>query len=172
MLRWFVLAAALLMSGCSQQTPQAPESVAEKTPPAAATQIPDPAGLIRPLYDRYLTPPNPDEEPPPFSRQAPWSAAMSTAIQALEARANTDPYAPALDFDPFTHGQGGAITNVQVTTDAVAENSHAVVRAMFTRAGAPDEVVYDLIWEDGGWRIDNMRGSDWDLRAFLAQSVR
>jgi hypothetical protein len=35
--------------------------------------------------------------------------------------------------------------------------------------GRPTEIVYDLIWENGGWRVDNIRTSAWDLRRIAAQ---
>jgi hypothetical protein len=75
---------------------------------------------------------------------------------------------PILDFDPLIDAQDYQLTNLNVTTDAVVANSHATVRANFTNAGAPSEVVYDLIWENGGWRVDNVRTSRWDLRAITA----
>jgi hypothetical protein len=73
-----------------------------------------------------------------------------------------------MDFDPLIDAQDHQLSNLNVTTEALAENSHAVVRASFSNAGRPTEIVYDLVWEDGGWRVDNIRGAEWNLREVAA----
>ena len=75
---------------------------------------------------------------------------------------------PILDFDPLIDAQDYQLSDLNVTTDSVVENSHATVRANFVNAGAMSEVVYDLVWENGGWRVDNIRTSRWDLRLIAA----
>ncbi len=132
-----------------------------ETPPEAPATGPDPAETIRPLYDRYMTE---GAEFPSLEQQAPWSAAMLASLQSMMARSQAQGE-PILDFDPLIDAQDYQLTNLNVATEALAENSHATVRASFTNAGAPTEVVYDLIWENGGWRVDNIRSSRWDLRA-------
>jgi hypothetical protein len=74
---------------------------------------------------------------------------------------------PILDFDPFIDAQDYEITGVTVATEALVERSSAVVRAQFVNLGQDKEVLYDLIWEADGWRVDNMRGQTWDLRQII-----
>ena len=144
--------AAALLAACSQE-----EKKADAEPAAPA---PDPAAVIRPLYDRYLTE---GAQFPEFRDQAPWSASLWTQLEAMMARSEAL-NEPILDFDPLIDAQDYQITNLNVTTDGVVENSHATVRASFANAGRPTEVVYDMVWENGGWRVDNIRASNWDLR--------
>lgn len=144
-----VMIAAL--AACSRQEQKA------EAPAAAA---PDPASVIRPLYDRYLTE---GAEFPDIRNQAPWSASLWAALEAMIARSQAI-NEPILDFDPLIDAQDYQLANLNVATEAVAENSHATVRASFTNAGRASEVVYDLVWEGGAWRVDNIRTAAWDLR--------
>jgi hypothetical protein len=41
------------------------------------------------------------------------------------------------------------------------------VRASFTNAGQHEEVLYDLVWQDDRWKVDNVRTSEWDLRTII-----
>jgi len=161
-----ILAVACALAACSPATPtQAPATgavPASAPAPAAAS----PADTIRPLYDRYTA--RTESNFPPLLEQAPWSAAMRARLVAMMARSEAA-QAPILDFDPFINAQDWQLTNLRIADEAIAENSHATVRASFNNAGRTDEVVFDLVWENGGWRVDNMRGPGWDL-ATIAQA--
>ena len=158
--RAILLAAAGLaaLAACSRQETKAPETQA----PAA----PDPAATIRPLYDRYLTE---GAEFPDFRNQAPWSADLWRQLEAMTQRSEAR-NEPILDFDPLIDGQDYQLSNLNVATEGMVENSHASVRASFTNMGRPTEIVYDLVWEDGAWRVDNIRTSTWDLRQIAVGS--
>ena len=145
-------AAVAVLAACSPQN--------EKKADAPAAPAPDPAAVIRPLYDGYLTE---GAQFPAFRDQAPWSADLWAQLEAMVARSEAL-NEPILDFDPLIDAQDYQLTNLNVVTEALAENSHATVRASFANAGRPTEVVYDMVWENGGWRVDNIRASNWDLR--------
>jgi hypothetical protein len=148
--------AAVALAACTRS--------AQESADAPAAAAPDPADTIRPLYDPYLTE---GATFPDFQHQAPWSASLWAQLQAMTARSEAAGE-PILDFDPLIDAQDYQLSNLNVVTEAVVENSHATVRASFTNAGAPAEVLYDLVWEEGGWRVDNIRTSRWDLRAIAA----
>jgi len=57
------------------------------------------------------------------------------------------------------------IASGALTSEALVEASHATVRARFQNGGLNEEVVYDLVWEDDRWKVDNIRAEGWDLRA-------
>jgi hypothetical protein len=156
--RGFVLGvSALALAACSRRGAEREEDA-----PAGAAQ--DPASVIRPLYDRYMTP---DAQFPDFREQAPWSASMWAALEAMVARSQAL-NEPILDFDPLIDAQDYQLSNLNVVTESVVENSHAVVRASFNNANTQSEVVYDMIWEQNGWRVDNIRTSQWSLRDIAA----
>lgn len=145
-------AAAAVLAACSRQDEKAPET---QTPAAL-----DPAEAIRPLYERYMTE---GAQFPDFRNQAPWSADLWRQLEAMTQRSEAL-NEPILDFDPLIDAQDYQLSNLNVTTDGMVENSHATVRASFSNMGRPTEIVYDLIWENGGWRVDNIRTSTWNLR--------
>jgi hypothetical protein len=147
---------AVALAACSREQ--------AKTEAPATRATADPAAVIRPLYDRYMTP---DAQFPSFQDQAPWSNALWALLDAMVARSNAL-NEPILDFDPLIGAQDYQLSNLNVVTEAVSEGSHAVVRASFTNATAHTEIVYDLIWEDDRWKIDNIRGDGWDLRQIAA----
>jgi hypothetical protein len=149
------------LAACSPAQEKAP------APPAASASA-DPAAVIRPLYARYTTP---NAEFPDFEHQAPWSADLWTQLATMSARSDAL-NEPILDFDPLIGAQDYQLTNLNVTNEAVVEGSTAVVRAAFDNAGAHQEIVYDMVWEGGGWRVNNVRGDTdgtaWDLRQIAA----
>jgi hypothetical protein len=156
--RALLTAGLAVLAACSRQAPsEAPDTGGPLTGP-------EPADVIRPLYDPYLTP---NAQFPSFQEQAPWSADLWALLSAMVARSEQI-NEPILDFDPVIGAQDHQLSNLNVVTEAVSENSHAVVRASFQNAGAPTEVVYDLVWENGAWRVNNIRGEGWDLRQIAA----
>ena len=156
--------AAAALAACSRQGQPGVEAPPEAAPGAP---IADPAAIIRPLYDRYMTPAAVTTFPT-LEEQAPWSDELRTQLIDMMAR-SAIANEPILDFDPFTGAQDWQLSDLNVVTDGVVENSHAVVRASFTNFGAAEEVVFDLVWQEGEWRVDNIRNALWDLRQVIAQ---
>lgn len=144
------------LAACSPPAGKQSEPAAD----GAGRVITDPAVVIRQLYEPYLTP---GATLPDFQNQAPWSHALWVTLQAMMARSQAI-NEPILDFDPLIAAQDYQMADLDAVTESIVENSHAVVRARFTNASTPTEVVYDMIWEDDRWKVDNIRGADWDLR--------
>ncbi|MGQ0533091.1 MAG: DUF3828 domain-containing protein [Caulobacteraceae bacterium] len=159
----FVAAAIVGLGACQRAAEQT------ETPAAAesARAITDPAVVVRQIYDPYLVR---DGNTPTLEQAAPWSARMAADIAAMRGRTEPGTAAP-LDFDPVIAGQDYRLSDVATTTDSVVENSHAVVRASFTNIGQRQEVLYDLVWEEGRWKVDNIRGAiegtAWDMREIV-----
>jgi Protein of unknown function (DUF3828) len=151
---------ATALAACTPPTP----GKADAPDTAGGRAMTDPSMVIRQLYDRYTTP---DATFPEFRDQAPWSNALWAELEAMSARSNAL-NEPILDFDPIIGAQDYQLSNLNVVTEAISEASHAVVRGSFSNAGSQTEIVYDLIWEDDRWKIDNIRGDGWDLRQIAA----
>ncbi|MDX2235753.1 MAG: DUF3828 domain-containing protein [Hyphomonadaceae bacterium] len=124
----------------------------------------DPAAMeapVRAIYDRYAAATRPVE---PLHR---WGALtedlrrrLSTAA-AMGARAD----AQVLDFDPVLDGK--TLELGPVAYEAAA----AGVIARFDNAGEPRIVVYDLVEENGGWLIADIRSpGHWALGQKLTEA--
>jgi hypothetical protein len=125
--------------------------------------VPDPANVVQRFYDPYLVA---DGQIPPLAEAVPWSAQMSADLQAMFARSQAQGE-PILDFDPIIDAQDYQLSDVRTATEAIVEGSHASVRASFTNAGQHEEVLYDLVWQDDRWKVDNVRTAEWDLRTII-----
>ena len=147
------LAAGAALSACQRQQTKT------ETPPADAGRA-DPAAVVRAFYQPYM---GAEAHPPGFEQVAPLSAALTADLAAMNARTQAGDEG-SLDFDPIVDAQDFQVSDVSATTEAIAENSHAVVRASFTNLGERKEVVYDLVWQDNRWKVDNIRTAQWDLR--------
>jgi hypothetical protein len=162
--RAFILGLSLpALAACSP--PQQQKTPAPPAPDSRAGPPPDPAAIVRPIYDRYLTE---GAEFPELRDQAPWSGELWSQLEAMMQRSNQR-NEPILDFDPIIGAQDYQIKDLNVTTDGVVAGSHAVVRAHFKNLGEPTDILYDMVWDGHGWRVDNIRGRDFDLRRIAAQ---
>lgn len=154
--RTIVLAfAAIVAAACSPSPEKTPES------PGA----PDPAAVIAPLYQPYLA----KGALVGLPDQAPWTPELRKALIDMMARSEAA-NEPILDFDPIIGAQDYQISGLSVTTEALVPDRSAVVRARFDNLGRAQEVVYDMVWLEGRWRVGNVRGSDWDLRRIAGQA--
>jgi hypothetical protein len=151
------MSAALALAACSPPQADKQDAPAAET---AGRAVAEPAAVIRQLYDPYLTP---GATFPDFEHQAPWSNSLWTVLQAMMARSQAI-NEPILDFDPLINAQDYQLTDLNVAQESLVEGHTATVRASFKNAGATSEVVYDMIWENDRWKVDNIRGEGWDLR--------
>ena len=158
------LAAGAALAACQRQeakteTPASGDSASS----AGGRAMTDPAQVVRTLYTPYM---GADAHPPGFEDSVPWSAQMTTDLAAMRARTQAGDES-SLDFDPVVDAQDFRISDVSATTEALAENSHATVRASFTNLGEHKEIVYDMVWEGDRWKVDNIRTAQWDMRQMV-----
>ncbi len=158
----FGVAALAACSPPAQQKAPAPQAAPATAPPTG-----DPALVIRPIYDRYLTQ-GADSDSPELHDQAPWSADLWAKLDGMMHRTQAGDE-PNLDFDPIIGAQDYRITDLNVATDGAVQGDHAVVRASFKNLGDQTDILYDMVWDGHGWRVDNIRGHDWDLRQIASQ---
>lgn len=77
-----------------------------------------------------------------------------------------------LGADPFLNGQDGEVKKLSLDTIPVAAGK-ATVHASFRSLGKPVSVLFNMVRENGGWRIDDIvdqiDGKAYSVREMLSQ---
>ncbi len=114
----------------------------------SAQPFESPRALLEAFYQPYFTDDFADDE----------SAFRSEALNALYAAdAENTPAGElgALGFDPYVDGQDYQLSNL-VIGDADISGDEAVVDVNFDNFDQPVSLTYELVFEDGGWKIDDV----------------
>lgn len=100
----------------------------------------------------------------------------SSALQALyDADETNTPEGEmgALGFDPYIDGQDFLIEDFAIEAVTV-EGTTASADVTFTNFGEARELIYDLVLENGGWRIDDVTsvtpGNEYRLSEIFAEA--
>jgi len=124
--------------------------------PVSAQDLGAAKAFVTGLYAAYGKPPGPDY----LGRQA--KAVFSPALLGLMARdAARTPKGEvgALDGDPICNCQDHEITGVSVVvTETGSGRATAIVG--FRNFGRAESVGLDLVWAQGGWRVDDVHARD------------
>ena len=107
-----------------------------------------PSALLEAFYQPYFTNDFAEDE------SAFRSAALNGLYAADEARTPVGEMG-ALDFDPYIDGQDYEIDNL-VIGEPVLSGNNAQVNVSFDNFGRPTKLSYDLVFENGGWKIDDV----------------
>jgi hypothetical protein len=139
--------ALMVLAGCASApaVPEAADPEAMKSP-------------IQQIYEMYSPPHNGASAP--LHQWAP----LSKSFQALMEKAGAN----VISFDPIT--DGADVNEERITMEAAG--SAVIVRI---GEGADQHViVYDVVEEDGDWRVSNIRAplaaKPWDLQVILADA--
>jgi hypothetical protein len=123
----------------------------------------DPAAMTAPakaIYDAYGLAPK-TEPVAPLQKWAPVSAAFAPLLQRRQDKISAGEADP-LGFDPVIDGTDWQISDLKL------EAASSAVIARFTNGPAAKVIVYDLIEEGGGWKVDNIRAPGvWNVRMKL-----
>jgi hypothetical protein len=114
----------------------------------AAQTFDTPEATLEAFYEPYFTGEFPDNE----------AAFRSQALQALydnDAQVTPEGEMGALSFDPYIDGQDFDITDFAIGAPGIA-GDHASVDVTFNNFGEPRSLTYELVLEDGGWKIDDL----------------
>lgn len=128
---------------------------------ALAQPYQTPQALLDAFYSPYTSGDFPEDE----------SGFRSEALQALYDAddANTpDGEMGALGFDPYIDGQDFDLTELEIG-DAEIEGDTASVAVTFKNFGEPRSLVYELVFEDGGWKIDDLVSTNPDNEYRLSE---
>jgi hypothetical protein len=115
---------------------------------AAAQPYETPEALLEAFYEPYFNGNFPENE----------SQFRSAALQALydnDAEITPEGEMGAISFDPYVDGQDYDITDFEIGAAGIAGDD-ASVDVTFSNFGEPRALTYELVREDGGWRIDDV----------------
>lgn len=115
---------------------------------SAAQPYETPEALLEAFYAPYFT----------GEFYADESQFRSQALQALydnDAEITPDGEMGAMSFDPYIDGQDFEITEFEIGAAGIA-GDYASVDVTFNNFGQPRSLVYELVLEDGGWKIDDV----------------
>jgi hypothetical protein len=115
---------------------------------AAAQPYATPEELLVAFYEPYFNGNFPENE----------SQFRSAALQALydnDAEITPEGEMGAISFDPYIDGQDYDITDLEIGAAAMA-GDYASVDVAFSNFGEPRSLTYELVLEDGGWKIDDV----------------
>lgn len=128
------------------------------TAAALAQPYATPEDLLTAFYEPYFTG-DFAEDDSPF---------RSKALNQLYAE--DEKYTPpgemgAISADPYIDGQDFLLTNFRVGEPVITDQT-AVVDVYFENFDRPTTITYDLVFEDGGWKIDDVssEGGDYAYR--------
>ena len=78
-----------------------------------------------------------------------------------------------IDFDLVADTNGLTLTGFSLKSEKLADKSATIAVTLVYKEGNPGAqppvVRYDLVREDGRWKIDEIRSRAWSARATLAQ---
>jgi hypothetical protein len=129
--------------------------------PAFGQSYDSPTALLKAFYKPYLADEIPDDQ----------EGFRSAALNALyEADEENTPEGEmgALDFDPYIDGQDFAISALSIEEIEVDADT-ATVEVSFNNFDQPRVLTYDLVFENGSWRIDDVFGEGDDYTYRLSE---
>ena len=149
MAKGWILAAALALAACAHAA-SAPEA------------------LVQSLYAPYLS--HAAETGESAWESAPvYTRAFKTEIDRGIEYGNLL-NEPVIDYDPIANGQEYSVSNLKLRSTVTGDTARVV--AKFDNLGEPTEVDYNLIKEDGVWKIDNIGSGTDNLRETIDMSIK
>ena len=154
------------------------------TPPPAAksasapVSVEEPRDVVAALYRLAAAEAKKTKPLSPFydpkAREKYFSKSFDLLVTTSETKAAHEGDA-ALDFDPISASQDAELQKVTLKTDLLELNK-AVVSATFLNHKLPTVVTYDFVKEDGGWKINDIKGTTeqeaWSVRKILRTDAK
>jgi hypothetical protein len=129
--------------------------------PAFAQPYETPQELLEAFYEPYFSGDFPEFE-------ADFRSDALNALYDADAENTPEGEIGALDFDPYIDGQDFDLADLEIGTPDEADGK-ATVDVSFTNFGEPRHITYDLVYEKGGWRIDDLASNDDDFSYRLTE---
>ena len=128
---------------------------------ASAQTFDTPQALLEAFYAPYFSGDFPEDE----------TQFRSAALQALyddDAQNTPEGEMGALGFDPYIDGQDYELTDFEIGAPGIA-GDFASADVTFKNFGQPHSLTFEMVREDGGWKIDDVVSNDPDNAYRLSQ---
>jgi hypothetical protein len=137
---------------------------------ACASKIPPPEETIEALYAPYISHAAEHGE-------STWEKAGIYSKKFRKAIDRGFEYSlllnePVIDYDPVANAQDFSLTNLRVEADQPASAGKAHVIARFENARSETVVGYDMVIENGSWKVDGIRSGKVDLRKSIDDALK
>lgn len=114
----------------------------------AAQPFDTPEALLEAFYAPYIG-------GEPFPDETVFRSAALNAMYVADAENTPEGELGALDFDPFIDGQDFDLADFSVGSPDISGDT-ALVEVSFSNFGEPRLIAFELTFEDGGWRINDL----------------
>jgi hypothetical protein len=137
---------------------------------ACAPKAPPPESTIETLYEPYVS----------HAAEHGDSTWEKASVYSMNFRKTIDrgfEYSlllnqPVIDYDPVASAQEFSITNLRIEVDQPASAGKAHVIARFENLNRETTVGYDMILENGSWKVDGIRSGKVDLRKSINDALK
>lgn len=126
--------------------------------PALAFDTPE--ELLKAVYAPYATPS--DQFDWANYDETPLRSKALNALFAKDAAETPDGDIGRLDFDPYFDGQDYELTNLRIGVPAIS-GSKADVEVTFENMGLGEDLMFHLVKEADGWKVDDVVSSNKDF---------
>ena len=139
----------------------------------AAAKAPDPVAFITAIYRAAVK-----GEGPSWIEKSERPRYLSKSLVALWAKADRKSAGDGavIDFDLVTSTNGLTLTGFSLAAEKRDEKAATIAVTLVYKEGNPEPkptmVRYDLVREDGQWKIDEIRGGGWSARDMLTLSLK
>ncbi|CAN7378825.1 MULTISPECIES: DUF3828 domain-containing protein [unclassified Devosia] len=130
-------------------------------PASFAQPFETPQELLEAFYEPYFSGDFPEFE-------ADYRSEALNALYEADAENTPEGEIGALDFDPYVDGQDYDLAEF-VIGEPVESDGAATVEVTFTNFGEPRHITYELVYENGGWLIDDLVGENPDFTYRLSE---
>ena len=137
---------------------------------ACSPKLPPPEKTVEALYAPYLSH---EAEP----GESGWEKAVVYSKKFKKAIDRGIEYSlllnqPVIDYDPIAGAKDFSIANLQIDVDQPAHDGKAHVTARFENFRREATVGYDVIIEDGSWKVDGIRNGKVDFRRAIDDALK
>jgi len=135
-----------------------------------AKAVPPPEKTIEMLYAPYLSHAAEKgestwEKAPVYSKK--FKAALDRGFEYSDLLNE-----PVIDYDPIASAQDYSLHNLKIEVDRQPSAGIAHVIAQFENYDHQTKVGYDMVLEDGAWKIDGIRSGDQELLKSIDDALR